>query len=330
MTLLIGAANSSYAFLASDRRLSWNGQLVDDEANKATILATRDARVAMAFTGLAKCEGFLAEDWLLEVLYEGSKQTNEILPLLDFLAARANQDIPNLTVVEPQHRRLAILIVGFTYWTENPEPAGWLLTNLPSDMAGCGFSRFSLGKSGSENSPVLVRFAGSTGSISDRDNTVLRAMLSNRRSREAIEGKLADMLCVASKHPRSQGSVGAQGNICLIPATPNENMQSTYYASASSWQVFGANSVFAVTGKGAMLVAAGTLLVGNFFPPPNIPQVKPNRPCPCGSGVKYKRCHQGLKYGYLPLTAMIELQKGILPSGHRFAVNSRGTASRPG
>jgi hypothetical protein len=53
MTLIVALMAPAQAILVSDRRLTKNGQLVDDEKNKATVLVCADGRVAVAFTGLA-------------------------------------------------------------------------------------------------------------------------------------------------------------------------------------------------------------------------------------------------------------------------------------
>ena len=79
MTLIVAAGNKDFAVLAADRRLTSNGKLVDDEANKATILACYDARMAIAFTGLATWGSFSTEKWLLESLSVASYNEKKCL-----------------------------------------------------------------------------------------------------------------------------------------------------------------------------------------------------------------------------------------------------------
>lgn len=70
MTLLLGLVNRQQAILVSDRRLSVNGRVVEDDSNKAGILVCRDAHVAFGFTGLAQDVRFVTRRWLTEALME--------------------------------------------------------------------------------------------------------------------------------------------------------------------------------------------------------------------------------------------------------------------
>lgn len=65
MTLILGLANQQQVILISDRRLSVNGKVVEDESNKAATLNLQDARLAVGFTGLARAGRFQTRRWLL-------------------------------------------------------------------------------------------------------------------------------------------------------------------------------------------------------------------------------------------------------------------------
>ncbi len=54
----------------SDRRLSADGRLVEDESAKAGVLTCSNARLAFGFTGLARMGHFSTRDWLLDALYD--------------------------------------------------------------------------------------------------------------------------------------------------------------------------------------------------------------------------------------------------------------------
>ena len=54
MTLLVTVYGHDYVTLLSDRRVSSNGIPVDDESNKAISLILEDAKLACAFTGIAR------------------------------------------------------------------------------------------------------------------------------------------------------------------------------------------------------------------------------------------------------------------------------------
>jgi hypothetical protein len=77
MTLILALLNRDQAVLASDRRVTHDGRLVDandDEYDKTAIVTFEDARLAVAFTGLAKQDASLTNEWLLRALFEATRQ----------------------------------------------------------------------------------------------------------------------------------------------------------------------------------------------------------------------------------------------------------------
>jgi len=65
MTLIIAAGNPDQFVQVSDRRLTANGVVQDDESNKAIVLNCANARLSIGFTGLAKVGTFNTRDWIL-------------------------------------------------------------------------------------------------------------------------------------------------------------------------------------------------------------------------------------------------------------------------
>ena len=61
MTLGIGIVTQKYAYLVSDRRTTRAGFATSDEFDKTCLLMTRDARVAIGFTGLAQVRRYNGE-----------------------------------------------------------------------------------------------------------------------------------------------------------------------------------------------------------------------------------------------------------------------------
>jgi hypothetical protein len=91
MTLLIALANQDYSLVLGDRRLVSNGRVAEDEANKVCILFCDDARVAIAYTGLAAYANFRTQDWLREVLSDISKDKHNLDDMLSEFQARASR-----------------------------------------------------------------------------------------------------------------------------------------------------------------------------------------------------------------------------------------------
>lgn len=124
MTLIIGLGDQTRSFLISDRRLTANGSVVDDESNKAAVLVCQDARAVLAFTGLAEAGTFRTRFWLLGAL-SGCASPNgaPISPLLEAFRERATQDFKKLNV--SGDKRLAVLFAGYTYSTQGEAKPFW-------------------------------------------------------------------------------------------------------------------------------------------------------------------------------------------------------------
>jgi hypothetical protein len=64
--------------LVSDRRRSFVGRPPDEESNKALVVNLLDARVAVAFTGLASTPNFQTRYWLAEALSEAARPNHSL------------------------------------------------------------------------------------------------------------------------------------------------------------------------------------------------------------------------------------------------------------
>ena len=70
MTFILTLGNGDQVIQLSDRRLTVDGTLHDDESNKAGVLISDDARLAFGFTGLARIGSFATQQWLAAALNE--------------------------------------------------------------------------------------------------------------------------------------------------------------------------------------------------------------------------------------------------------------------
>jgi hypothetical protein len=113
MTLIITLANQQQAILISDRRLTSNGKVVDDESNKAAIFNCQDARLAVAFTGLARAGAFQTEFWLLESLVESAKPDYLMAQTIQRFCERATQDFRKIIVDRNSDKRLTVVLIGY-------------------------------------------------------------------------------------------------------------------------------------------------------------------------------------------------------------------------
>ena len=161
MTLIIGAADQTSAVLAVDRRVSRDGVFVDDETTKLTVLFTVDARVGIAFTGLARRGNFVVEDWLPDKIRELAGSTGSIYELLPRLKTEVTEAVAQ---ADPKGN-IAIAVLGFAYDSNsNPSPVGWTIACGPHSA-----EIFSHG-----GPPVKI----SLGDVNSRVATALRALSS--------------------------------------------------------------------------------------------------------------------------------------------------------
>ncbi len=112
--MIITLGNIHSAILVSDRRLTMPDGSWDDESNKAFFLITRDARVAIGFSGLAgiPSQGFRTRFWLPQTLADVAAPDHTLSGILTRLKARAERDISPLRATT---KRLSIVGVGYNY-----------------------------------------------------------------------------------------------------------------------------------------------------------------------------------------------------------------------
>jgi hypothetical protein len=305
MTLILGAADATAAVLAADRRVSRDGAPVDDETTKATVVFTPDARIAIGFTGIARRSNFTVEEWLPDTVTSLAKGIDSIYQLLPRLREETAQMIDR---VDPEGS-LSIVAVGYAYGDEStPHPVGWTIA--------C-----------TEGTAELVSHAGpavqiAAGSINRRVQAHVDRFHANfpaSGTREALWSLAAHTIKRASSESRM---ISPLSNVVVIPPRPNSVVASAYYVAKAEHSQHAANCVIS-TGENATMTSGGVLLASRDGVPVSFPPTKRNDPCPCGSGMKYKRCHQRLKYAYLPIRTEVENNEPA-PSGERFILECTG------
>src|SRR5690349_8406465 len=128
MTIIVTLGNLDNAILVSDRRLTTPDGSWDDESNKAFSLITRDARVAIGFSGLAgvPSKGFRTRFWLPKTLADMAATDHTLNGILAGLKARAERDISSVRVTT---NRLSITGVGYHYAGTPPRLIAFRLSN---------------------------------------------------------------------------------------------------------------------------------------------------------------------------------------------------------
>lgn len=292
-----------YTILISDRRLSANGRTIEDESNKATSIALQDARLLAAFTGLAQSNRYRTEDWLVDALGECAPPDYLSLSTLQRLRdsiSRNFLDDPDIAHLPPETKRLAILFAGFHYDSGKAYPVSAILTNF-AGFAGPG----DLPRSPDDfvlrevkmDQATRVGFIGAWQSVSGDDIQSLNKMLFEGKKAGAVLGKAVDLFHEIGVRPSSLGTIGGQLSSIVLNADPRLPIESNYHVLRSSPIVYSPNHVV-LTRSQQLLTKGGTIYASDTngaplrnAPPMAVPKVQRNAPCPCGSRLRYRKCH---------------------------------------
>ncbi len=291
--------NREHTVLVSDRRLTRDGVLVE-ESNKAATLICRDARVAVAFTGLAQQGDFRTNRWLLEALSSSAGPDFLVEPIIARFRERANCDLDSVRVKNPADKRLSIAIAGYVYDEAVPRCYCWLISNFekwgspprrePGDFE---VSSYRAQHPGDQDCYAL--FIAGTDVVSDDAVASMRTLLKEQRPAGALVGKAIEVLRATADSPKSEGRIGKQCTSIVLPSDPSKAAEVEYHAVTTTHMLHGVSHVEARGGEfGVYVIADPEIEYRNASGAPGllaIPKVGRNQPCPCRSGKKYKRCH---------------------------------------
>jgi hypothetical protein len=201
MTLILCLGNEDQMVLVSDRRRSFVGRPPDEESNKALVVNLLDARVAVAFTGLAGTPSFQTRYWLAEALSEAARPEPLLEPTMAHFRDIASRDIKNVALSaqdDPSVKRLTIFVAGYQYSDERPRPWFFRVSNfegeelypkpkqLPDDDFSLVWAR------GQKPATVPYRFVvagGTTRGIPSGSITQLQRLVAERKPPRALVDK---------------------------------------------------------------------------------------------------------------------------------------------
>lgn len=316
MTLIVAMANDSIAVLVADRRVTQGRIVLDDEFNKVTVLVCRDARLSVAFTGLATYNDFNTSEWIANTLYEICKQTPEIHSVIAGLEARART---TFSALEAEDRRLTIVLCGFVYLGGVPEPRIYIMSNFEHEKYSPGeFSTQNVGALGQ----TLVETAGQSSQLPRSTVETLYKLLAGSHPPAALVRYTVKHLQNAAKHAKSLNKIGERCTAAIVQNAIDTSITTTYHTPRNANRAYGPNIVFAQSmislGSETM---ADSILAG--------PEIRKQDLCWCGSGMQFKHCHMR-KYGgvYMrhpawkrPLVPFFRIQREeVWPSGQVFTV----------
>ena len=303
MTLILTLGNSEQVIQISDRRLSSNGQLVDDESAKAVGLTCANARLAYGYTGLARYGTFVTQDWLISALLDCGPPNYDALSILERLRVRASDDFvqhPVLKVIPRADKRLSVLFSGYLYHHDPPLAVYALLTNYQDFESGRdsheAWDQFSLRRwweiRPSDAELTIVQRVGNWHAMAQSDEIVLRELLTARKPARAIVGKGVNLMREIADRPSARGTIGKQLTSIIIPRDKEKAMGSGYHTNVNRYELYIPDRVTLISDEIKSFHTGAKLELKNKSRPFAVPKVGRNHPCPCGSGKKYKYCHR--------------------------------------
>lgn len=327
MTLILAGGNQEYVALMSDRRLSGDGEIYDDEANKAIILATPDCRLTFAFTGVAKWGAFDTLKWLLAVLANevNSTKYEDIYNLLAKITSEATIAFKEL----PKDAMLTIVAIGYVYkFSSTPQLICWEITNFNNVDE---FELFTHSPKSSKQS--IFQVFGNTIPVSDEQRTQLETLIEASIPAVGFQLKCHHIIRnIVKKFP--SGSIGEQCTACLIYVDVDKEMLSTYFSKYVDSQLYSVSASLLGSTLHSMEFSGKAHTSPTTVP---VPENGKNAPCPCGSGLKYKNCHRKISYPFLDMYFSASPggyanwnhgSEERFPSGKEFKISSRGATFR--
>lgn len=304
MTLILALTNLSQVVLLSDRRLTVNGQLIDDnddESNKASVLDCRNARLAVAFTGLARTGNFFTNRWLPAALMESAAPDFLMGSTVKRFQEKATRDFARIKVDRPSDKCLSVVLAGYCYDDTPPRAYCWLVSNFetfdyqqpprldPSDVFTAEYYR---DKRPIEEGSHILFAAGAYRAVKESDFESLGTLLRQNKPSHALIAKGLEVIRTAAD---SVQVIGKQCTSITLPSNPEDDVIGEYHSAKQARSHYYPSFIKARgDGSGTYVIADTMVEYRDANDQPlmrTVPKVGRNDRCPCGSGLKYKNCH---------------------------------------
>ena len=291
MTQLLGMANLDWAIIVADRKVTWStGETLDDPATKLIYLQCFDARMAVAYTGLARIGSDPTGDWLTMRLADALRHERWLKPALERLTEMTTDRFRRLP-----HRPVKLLVF-FLGWgmqreldTGEPIPAlrGYVMSNFwrdhrPQDLQ-ASFTLY-------EAPPIVPNaWGGPFGAVWNLNPPVearLYELLAARLPRTAYLGKAQQIIRRITEDPAA--GVGFDLMSCAVPSDPNGRVINSYLPLHAAEQSFDICSQVIADHNSVRYMGASTFRYD--VPVPVLPVLGRNARCHCGSTRRHKNC----------------------------------------
>jgi hypothetical protein len=291
MTLIVGLISPVQAILVSDRRYTLDRKLIDEEGNKATVFVCRDARMAVAFTGLAEMGSFKTSTSLVDTLQQASRPDQLLLPTVGRFALLMSGEIKKVGIAATQ-RHLTVVLVGYRYEGPSYRPVLCQVSNAFDNTGKLQESASDEFAVWWRTNPLGVFGFGKCAGVALADRTRLRELMAQGRPAAALVDKSVETIMNAADSPKSNGLVGKQCNSIVLPADLHKTAIVHYHSATVTNQMY-FPSVVLSTPSASLSIEGASIQARTSAGAPSplaVPKVGKNQRCPYGSGKKYKRC----------------------------------------
>src|SRR5690242_13689847 len=223
MTLSLAMIAHSFCCVVTDRRISSNGQAADDEFDKTCTLNTRDSRVAVSFSGLARARRFHAHVHLLESLKGCAAPDFSLVGVMRRLTTKLNREFlqhPDIRSIPKCLRKFSLMFAGFRYVPKGDQAIFGLISNY-QDFE----QRKNVDEPWEKFEPFLTdlpaelpKYGFGIGQVEAVDSVKTFALLADghRLSATSVRSRLVYLVQNASTASISRGTIGGQCTSIII------------------------------------------------------------------------------------------------------------------
>jgi hypothetical protein len=295
MTLILCLGNQDQFIQISDRRLTSNGKIIDDESNKAGVVICEDARVGFGFTGLAKSGSFETNFWLTDSIINKNKNF-KIVELLIYLRDELNnafQTFPSLSNLSQNERKLGIIFSGYLYNRFPPLAVCAIISNYIGKAKES--NRFEIIPF-NEKRPLSYEFTfiqriGTYEAMVSKDEEILRNFLKERKPAKAIVEEALKIFWEMANRPQARELIGSRLSSIVIPRDFNKPVKAGYHPDILKTEYYLPNCIMLLKNSHVAMQGITFKAIGPNKKPVAYQKWPKNKLCPCGSGKKYKYCH---------------------------------------
>lgn len=304
MTLIIAAGNIDQFIQVSDRRLTSNGIVKDDEANKLIVLNCANARLAVGFTGIARFGSFETREWILKTLNESAPPdytAEYIVKRFTEKTSKEFQQNKELKRIPLVHKRLTIMFTGYLYHHTPPLGALAIVSNF-QDLDNGKNEKEALNEFKcyfrEEHRPndgkiALFYTIGTLPPVPTDEVKKITDLVKNGKPAHAIVEKLVELLQNLADNPLAENVIGKQLNSIILPRNREKNAESAYHSNFEKSIVYLPDQIVVMSKKLHMNVQNISIQPVDVknTPPMVGPKLRPKQFCWCKSGKRYKNCH---------------------------------------